>query len=151
MKPKLAVKPKERQQDRKYLLWILKHSEEEEVRREGRVLSSSRNLSLLQCISQFLSVLFCFLSKTPPSSLEFWTCSGACNCNTMSNAGENSQGKLSMSSHASGCEILNLTSLPLMKGHGGTGRGVDCTGYFKMGKVLLGMLYLWKSLCETPG
>ncbi|TKS67722.1 hypothetical protein D9C73_000954 [Collichthys lucidus] len=42
----------------------------------------------------------------------------------MSNAGENSQAKLSMSSPASGCEILDLTSSPLMEGHdGGTGRG----------------------------
>lgn len=39
-----------------------------------------------------------------------------------------------MSSPASGCEILDLTSSPLMEGHdGGTGRGVGHIGYNKMG------------------
>lgn len=82
-----------------------------------------------------------FQSSTPPapthtispSSLACRTCSGACNRNTMSNAGEHSQAKLSVSSPASGCEILDVTSSPFMKGHGGTGRGVGCMRHDKMG------------------
>lgn len=107
-------------------------------------------LDFYQCYSVFLrgqsrmeldSTRSYLKSSTPaapthtitPSSLACRTCSGACNRNTMSNAGENSQAKLSMSSPASGCEILDLTSSPLTKGHGGTGRGSGCAGYNKMG------------------
>lgn len=98
--------------------------------------------------SGYLSVLFCFtrrereqdgavlherylkgLHPSSPthtitsSSLACRTCSGACNRNTMSNVGENSQAKLSMSSPASGCEILDLTSSPLMEGTEGWEEG----------------------------
>ena len=82
----------------------------------------------------------------------------------MSKAGENSQAKLSMSSPASGCEILDLTSSPLTEGHGGTGTGsvvvvvvelevevvemeeVGWGGWLK----LQGMSYLLKSLRRIP-
>lgn len=112
----------------------------------GRDEYVSSNLPLPLHTSGYLSVLFCFTRREKdravlyesylkglhprlphthitPSSLACRTCSGACNRNTMSNAGENSQAKLSMSSPASCCEILDLTSSPLMEGHGGTGGG----------------------------
>lgn len=95
-----------------------------------------------------------FKISTPaftPSSLACQTCSGACNRNTMSNAGQNSQTKLSMSSPAPGCEILDLTS-PLVKGHGGTRRGGVPNRTQSDGVVRgqLGMLYLWNSLDQLP-
>lgn len=95
-----------------------------------------------------------FKISTPaftPSSLACQTCSGACNRNTMSNAGQNSQTKLSMSSPAPGCEILDLTS-PLVKGHGGTcgGGAPNRTQSDGVVRGQLGMLYLWKSLDQLP-
>ncbi|KAL6484806.1 hypothetical protein MHYP_G00068510 [Metynnis hypsauchen] len=54
-----------------------------------------------------------------------WSCSEACNRNTMSEAGENSQAKLSVSSPVPGCEILGLTSSLLTEG-GKSGLGGGC-------------------------
>lgn len=84
------------------------------------------------------------------SSLACRTCSGACNRNTMSNVGENSQAKLSMSSPASGCEILDLTSSPLMEGTEGWEEGRVVKDTTRLGVKLLGMLNLWKSLRRIP-
>lgn len=59
----------------------------------------SRGRTELYSIKVSLKVLFL------PPSLACRRCSEACNRNTMSEAGENSQAKLSVSSPVPGCEI----------------------------------------------
>ncbi len=62
------------------------------------------------------AVLYKSLFKSTPLSMACWSRSEACNRNTMSEAGENSQAKLPVSSPVSGREILGLTSSPLTEG-----------------------------------